>query len=290
MRVEIAMYTFEILKIKRWRRHIHLTGTPPDQVMFAWEDVKAMFNGGSRKRVAGNSPGGSNAIPVVTSTSSSSAGERAVAKPIQDETQTKPTKTLKNSCGASKRPKFENGPLPKIRQPVEIVSAAGTSTSGSPGPNPTPSPSTPQNYHHPINQPPQTLLARLNSIVPTAGSLLAKPSADSPLQDYSMMWSAAGTGRFWSPYLNPLPFHPYSYYNYLINKTDQFSLIGVNPSGGGGWQQLVSSKPRLISPSPLQKIGLLEDNSKSLQVNPPIEEEDGETFVDVESTDPAIAN
>ncbi|RWS27517.1 SKI family transcriptional corepressor 1-B-like protein, partial [Leptotrombidium deliense] len=33
-----------------WRRHIKLYGNPPDDVAFAWEDVKAMFNGGSRKR------------------------------------------------------------------------------------------------------------------------------------------------------------------------------------------------------------------------------------------------
>ena len=33
-----------------WRRHIKLYGSPPDEIMFAWEDVKAMFNGGSRKR------------------------------------------------------------------------------------------------------------------------------------------------------------------------------------------------------------------------------------------------
>ncbi|CAG2102784.1 unnamed protein product [Medioppia subpectinata] len=35
-----------------WRRHIKLIGNPepPDEVSFAWEDVKAMFNGGSRKR------------------------------------------------------------------------------------------------------------------------------------------------------------------------------------------------------------------------------------------------
>jgi hypothetical protein len=33
-----------------WRRHIKLSANPPDEVMFAWEDVKAMFNGGSRKR------------------------------------------------------------------------------------------------------------------------------------------------------------------------------------------------------------------------------------------------
>ncbi|GFT87937.1 SKI family transcriptional corepressor 1 homolog-B [Nephila pilipes] len=34
-----------------WRRHIKLGGSPPDEVVYAWEDVKAMFNGGSRKRV-----------------------------------------------------------------------------------------------------------------------------------------------------------------------------------------------------------------------------------------------
>ncbi|XP_054714778.1 SKI family transcriptional corepressor 1 homolog-B-like [Uloborus diversus] len=34
-----------------WRRHIKLGGSPPDEVVYAWEDVKAMFNGGSRKRI-----------------------------------------------------------------------------------------------------------------------------------------------------------------------------------------------------------------------------------------------
>ncbi|KAJ8286792.1 hypothetical protein GJAV_G00043330 [Gymnothorax javanicus] len=34
-----------------WRRHLKLTDkNPPDDLAFAWEDVKAMFNGGSRKR------------------------------------------------------------------------------------------------------------------------------------------------------------------------------------------------------------------------------------------------
>ncbi|CAH2296719.1 SKI family transcriptional corepressor 2 [Pelobates cultripes] len=34
-----------------WRRHLKLTDkSPPDEMVFAWEDVKAMFNGGSRKR------------------------------------------------------------------------------------------------------------------------------------------------------------------------------------------------------------------------------------------------
>ncbi|XP_063067248.1 SKI family transcriptional corepressor 2 [Engraulis encrasicolus] len=34
-----------------WRRHLRLTDkTPADEMVYAWEDVKAMFNGGSRKR------------------------------------------------------------------------------------------------------------------------------------------------------------------------------------------------------------------------------------------------
>ncbi|KAL1117741.1 hypothetical protein AAG570_004056 [Ranatra chinensis] len=37
-----------------WRRHMRLTGTPPEEVTHAWEDVKAMFNGGTRKRLLGD--------------------------------------------------------------------------------------------------------------------------------------------------------------------------------------------------------------------------------------------
>uniref|UniRef100_A0A3Q3G6E5 SKI family transcriptional corepressor 2 n=1 Tax=Labrus bergylta TaxID=56723 RepID=A0A3Q3G6E5_9LABR len=34
-----------------WRRHLKLSDKhPPDELIYAWEDVKAMFNGGSRKR------------------------------------------------------------------------------------------------------------------------------------------------------------------------------------------------------------------------------------------------
>ncbi|KAK7085328.1 c-SKI Smad4 binding domain, partial [Halocaridina rubra] len=34
-----------------WRRHIRLWGDAPTEVQHAWEDVKAMFNGGTRKRL-----------------------------------------------------------------------------------------------------------------------------------------------------------------------------------------------------------------------------------------------
>lgn len=264
--------------------------------MFAWEDVKAMFNGGSRKRVA--SGGGNNSGTAVTSTSNQNAsGTEINAKQGQEiAVPAKNTKTTKNSACANKRPKVENNSLPEIRT-AEIVAAVTTtisSTSSSPGP--IAAPVTPQVYqHHPIQS--QSLLARLNSIIPTAGPLLAnKTPTDSPAQDYSMtMWNAAGTGRFWSPYLNPLPFNPYSYYNYLINKSDQFSLM-MNHSGSG-WQQLVTNKPRISSANtsaasnPVLKAGLEESKASHTQMNHSlIEEDEAEAFVDVESTDPALDN
>ncbi|XP_026543491.1 SKI family transcriptional corepressor 2 [Notechis scutatus] len=44
-----------------WRRHLKLTDkSPQDELVFAWEDVKAMFNGGSRKRALPSSAGPSN--------------------------------------------------------------------------------------------------------------------------------------------------------------------------------------------------------------------------------------
>ncbi|XP_058803679.1 SKI family transcriptional corepressor 1 homolog-B [Phymastichus coffea] len=37
-----------------WRRHLKLSANPPDEIIHAWEDVKAMFNGGTRKRILSN--------------------------------------------------------------------------------------------------------------------------------------------------------------------------------------------------------------------------------------------
>ncbi|TRY67223.1 hypothetical protein TCAL_05496 [Tigriopus californicus] len=34
-----------------WRRHTKLLGDPPEEIVYAWEDIKAMFNGGTRKRM-----------------------------------------------------------------------------------------------------------------------------------------------------------------------------------------------------------------------------------------------
>lgn len=43
-----------------WRRHMKLLGSPPDEIAYAWEDVKAMFNGGTRKRMISSPPRSSN--------------------------------------------------------------------------------------------------------------------------------------------------------------------------------------------------------------------------------------
>ncbi|XP_037925684.1 flocculation protein FLO11 [Hermetia illucens] len=44
-----------------WRRHMKLSGNPPEEIVHAWEDVKAMFNGGTRKRlIISSSSSGSN--------------------------------------------------------------------------------------------------------------------------------------------------------------------------------------------------------------------------------------
>ncbi|KAM3845134.1 LOW QUALITY PROTEIN: SKI family transcriptional corepressor 2 [Vipera latastei] len=48
-----------------WRRHLKLSErAPPDELVFAWEDVKAMFNGGSRKRALPCSAGTSGHHPT----------------------------------------------------------------------------------------------------------------------------------------------------------------------------------------------------------------------------------
>ncbi|XP_041667597.1 SKI family transcriptional corepressor 1 homolog-B [Cheilinus undulatus] len=51
-RTSDAKYTQpDAANFNSWRRHLKLSDKhPPDELVYAWEDVKAMFNGGSRKR------------------------------------------------------------------------------------------------------------------------------------------------------------------------------------------------------------------------------------------------
>lgn len=66
-----------------WRRHLELVHEEKDdRVLHAWEDVKAMFNGGSRKRLAGPSTAFSPSSPAAASlTSLSSAAPKPMPLP-----------------------------------------------------------------------------------------------------------------------------------------------------------------------------------------------------------------
>ncbi|XP_072938411.1 uncharacterized protein fuss [Epargyreus clarus] len=60
-----------------WRRHMKLSGSPPDEVVHAWEDVKAMFNGGTRKRMLS----ASRRIPMRRPEVDSGDAKRAASSP-----------------------------------------------------------------------------------------------------------------------------------------------------------------------------------------------------------------
>ncbi|XP_029702536.1 SKI family transcriptional corepressor 1 homolog-B isoform X3 [Takifugu rubripes] len=68
-----------------WRRHLRLTDVKSDDVTHAWEDVKAMFNGGSRKRT----------VPMGGSGMSSSMKSQSSPRLSQTSSPEVPLKTLR---------------------------------------------------------------------------------------------------------------------------------------------------------------------------------------------------
>ncbi|XP_074522679.1 SKI family transcriptional corepressor 1a isoform X2 [Halichoeres trimaculatus] len=68
-----------------WRRHLKLTDKKSDDITHAWEDVKAMFNGGSRKRT----------LPMSGSGMSSSMKSQASSSLVQSSSPEIPHKTLR---------------------------------------------------------------------------------------------------------------------------------------------------------------------------------------------------
>ncbi|KAM8702765.1 hypothetical protein ACLKA7_005129 [Drosophila subpalustris] len=70
-----------------WRRHMTLCGhAQEEKIVHAWEDVKAMFNGGTRKRLVGcsgsrssqNSPGTTTTAATTATTTTTGLGDSAV--------------------------------------------------------------------------------------------------------------------------------------------------------------------------------------------------------------------
>ena len=221
--------------------------------MFAWEDVKAMFNGGSRKRIT----------PSSSITTPSASGEQ------QQEPQ--PAEKVENGRGKSQ------APPPPSKKPKTDKPTAPKPTMTSP----TPSTSGQSKTLHPLYSAYSanpSLLARLNAIAPVTvapvtvapvtGSV-TKPAAEAPLPDY--VWN---TSRLWSPYLNPMPFHPYLYnYNYLLK-----SEPAIPPALRNRFQ----SPESLPIPPP--------QSSKTTEAfhRMKMPEDDSEPFVDVEATDQSL--
>ncbi|XP_068081209.1 SKI family transcriptional corepressor 1 [Anabrus simplex] len=95
-----------------WRRHMKLSGNPPEEVVHAWEDVKAMFNGGTRKRLLAS------AAAVQHNGSSSTPS-------------------------AAKQPKVQHDPAPSSAPPLVPFSAPPATTLPAPPPRVPPFPDLP---------------------------------------------------------------------------------------------------------------------------------------------------
>ena len=243
--------------------------------MFAWEDVKAMFNGGSRKRVTGstlmvNSPG--DPAPP----SQQQQQQQQQQQPQQQQQQQQQTNEAppapqpqqqqqKQQQQQQQQPEEaeESGKISGRNKSEPAFKKMKTETKFLPA-NPTVIPamastSGGSKMLHPLYYPNSSLLARLNAIAPPPLPALpaGSKSADPPLPDY--MWN---TSRLWSPYLNPLPFHSYLYnYNYLL-KSESLPL----PAG------IRIPEAKSASTEAFHRIKLPEEES--------------EPFVDVEGTDP----
>lgn len=109
-----------------WRRHMKLSGTPPDEITHAWEDVKAMFNGGTRKRLLSSSSSHSNS-PTSSSSSISRSMNNTCPKQAKLHNSTPMTLTTPSSnftvpttpiIPAPRVPPFPELPLPLSRSLV----------------------------------------------------------------------------------------------------------------------------------------------------------------------------
>lgn len=198
-----------------------------------------MFNGGSRKRVVSGGP---------STSSNNNAPKSSSSDPV-----------LPSGSGSP--------PVKKAKKTVSKVSSSSSSIRLS---NPVEvAPQSPLSPASSIQQPitSNNLLARLSSIAsnPAATALLEGKSHLLPA-DYwnhrNLCWPSGTTATSYPAAAALAPFHPYSYYNYLISKSDQLMQQMAHPAG---WQRSLPLIPPVIQQ----------------QQN---EEEDDADEIDVEST------
>lgn len=113
-----------------WRRHLKLSGSPMEKIMFAWEDVKAMFNGGTRKRIISSSSRDPN-----SSSSSAAAARRPshlTGESNAGHTQVKKTKETPNLPSSSSSSSTANIHSPQYHPMRPLNFSTNTSSSSNP--------------------------------------------------------------------------------------------------------------------------------------------------------------
>lgn len=182
--------------------------------MFAWEDVKAMFNGGSRKRVQSGSSN-SNNNNNSGSTNSEQDSPVVAAKPPKMKKAKTTSSTSTVPAVPTSTPTTSPTSTSLLARLTSIVQPAGTTKSNPEGAG-LPSP-LPADYWMQSQR---------------SGGAFCWP----PYPSAAAAAAAAAVA---------LPFHSYSYYNYLISKSDQL-MQQISPTG---WPRNVAGHQSLIPPA-----------------------------------------
>ncbi|KAE8747668.1 hypothetical protein FOCC_FOCC005647, partial [Frankliniella occidentalis] len=167
-----------------WRRHMRLTGSPPEEVVHAWEDVKAMFNGGTRKRLLANSQ---------------HHQDRSASKPAtpsqQQQQQQQPPQQQQQQQQQAPRQDGELGPGGAANAPPSPVKAHPTSPSG---PSPAKMSKSSSRPRTPLDSPPGATAAPPFPLAPGQSACL-------PPRGLHLEWGPWGRASPLPPLGSPLP-------------------------------------------------------------------------------------
>jgi len=165
-----------------WRRHLSLDYVdPPEELVHAWEDVKAMFNGGSRKRLVSPPPasakgrGSDSVAPELGDRRQDECAGRAKRqRVVEDRGRIVPASAVQTADQSSncllRPPSFYHQP------PCPPLAGLGTSTNSS------------SQLHHPYTHP-------LAALPPPTSSTACVPYYD--VIRMQMLAAAAASGDVW---------------------------------------------------------------------------------------------
>lgn len=110
-----------------WRRHLRLSGSPPDDVAHAWEDVKAMFNGGTRKRLM-SSPMSSIRDSNPSNSSSSAASKKSKDVPVTSSNPPQTTQYPSRPVSLNYSSNTTNNQQPAVINSIAPITSANPQT------------------------------------------------------------------------------------------------------------------------------------------------------------------